>query len=182
MRRLDTRLDGPVLLEPDIHGDARGFFVESYRANVWAEHGIQGEFVQDNHSRSGQGVLRGMHFSIGEGQAKLVRCARGRILDVVVDLRRESETYGEWEGVELDDVHARQLFVPVGFAHGFCVLSEIADVTYKCSTYYDPDVERGFRYDDPEIAIEWPQDIALLVSDRDRNAPTLADIAGDLPF
>ncbi len=138
--------------------------------------------MQDNHSRSGQGVLRGMHFSIGDGQAKLVRCARGRILDVAVDLRRESPTFGEWEAVELDDVRGHQLFIPVGFAHGFCVLSEIADVTYKCSTYYHPDVERGFRYDDPAVAIDWPGDMALLVSDRDRDAPTLAEIAADLPF
>jgi dTDP-4-dehydrorhamnose 3,5-epimerase len=182
MRRLDTRLDGLILLEPDVHGDARGFFQESYRANVWAEHGVGDEFVQDNHSRSRQGVLRGMHFSIGAGQAKLVRCARGQILDVAVDLRRASPTYGEWEGFELDDVGARQLYVPVGFAHGFCVLSDIADVTYKCSTYYSSDVERGFRYDDPDVAIAWPQDIALLVSDRDVNAPALREIAAELPF
>ena len=182
MRRLDTRLDGLVYLQPDVHGDARGFFVESYRANVWAEHGVSDTFVQDNHSRSGRGVLRGMHFSIGDGQAKLVRCARGRILDVVVDLRRASPTFGEWESFELDDEHAHQLYIPVGFAHGFCVLSELADVTYKCSTYYHPDVERGFRYDDPEVAIDWPQDIALLVSERDKTAPTLREIAGELPF
>jgi dTDP-4-dehydrorhamnose 3,5-epimerase len=182
MRRIDTRLAGLVLLEPAIHGDARGFFVESYRANVWAQHGVAGPFVQDNHSRSRRGVLRGMHFSIGDGQAKLVRCARGRILDVAVDLRRGSATYGEWESCELDDVHARQLFIPVGFAHGFCVLSEVADVTYKCSTYYSADVERGFRYDDPDVAIDWPDDIALLVSDRDRDAPTLAEVASELPF
>jgi dTDP-4-dehydrorhamnose 3,5-epimerase len=182
MRRLDTRLDGLVLLDPDVHGDARGFFLESYRANVWAEHGVYVGFVQDNHSRSGRGVLRGMHFSIGDGQAKLVRCARGRILDVAVDLRRASPTYGEWESFELDDEHAHQLYVPVGFAHGFCVLSELADVTYKCSTYYHPDVERGFRYDDPEVAIDWPQDIALLVSERDKTAPTLREIADELPF
>ena len=182
MRRLDTRLDGLVHLQPDVHGDARGFFVESYRANVWAEHGVGDTFVQDNHSRSGRGVLRGMHFSIGDGQAKLVRCARGRILDVVVDLRRASPTYGEWESFELDDEHAHQLYIPIGFAHGFCVLSELADVTYKCSTYYHPDVERGFRYDDPEVAIEWPQDIALLVSERDKTAPTLREIADELAF
>ena len=182
MRRLDTRIDGLVLLEPDVHGDARGFFVESYRENVWAEHGIAGPFVQDNHSRSGRGVLRGMHFSVGEGQAKLVRCARGRILDVVVDLRRASPTYREWEAVELDDESGHQLYIPVGFAHGFCVLSEVADVTYKCSTYYDPAVERGFAYNDPDVAIEWPQDMALLVSERDMHAPDLHEIADDLPF
>ena len=182
MRALATRLDGLVLLEPAVHGDGRGFFLESYRANVWAEHGVDDVFVQDNHSRSRQGVLRGMHFSIGDGQAKLVRCARGRILDVVVDLRHRSPTYGEWESAELDDEQARQLYVPVGFAHGFCVLSEVADVAYKCSTYYDGATERGFRYDDPDIGIAWPQDIALVVSERDTTAPLLREIAGELPF
>jgi dTDP-4-dehydrorhamnose 3,5-epimerase len=182
MRVIDTRLDGPVLLEPAVHGDPRGFFLESYRANLWAEHGIGEAFVQDNHSRSGRGVLRGMHFSIGEGQAKLVRCARGTILDVVVDLRHASPTYGEWEAVELDDELARQVYIPIGFAHGFCVLSEIADVTYKCSSYYDPAVERGFRYDDPDVDIPWPQDMQLLVSQRDVEAPTLREISDELPF
>jgi len=182
MRVLETRLDGPILFEPVVHGDERGFFIESYRANAWAQHGIADTFVQDNHSRSRRGVLRGMHFSIGAGQAKLVRCARGRIFDVVVDLRRASPTFGEWEGFELDDELHRQLYIPVGFAHGFCVLSEIADVTYKCSTYYSADVERGFAYDDPEVGIAWPQDIALLVSRRDVEAPTLREIAGELAF
>jgi dTDP-4-dehydrorhamnose 3,5-epimerase len=182
MRLVDTRLEGPLLLEPAVHGDERGFFIESYRANVWAEHGVGDTFVQDNHSRSGRGVLRGMHFSIGDGQAKLVRCARGRILDVVVDLRRASDTFGEWEAVELDDEHHRQLYIPVGFAHGFCVLSQTADVTYKCSTYYDGAVERGFSYSDPEVAIAWPDDMALLVSERDMHAPTLGEIAAELPF
>jgi dTDP-4-dehydrorhamnose 3,5-epimerase len=182
MRLIDTRLEGPLLLEPAVHGDPRGFFLESYRANEWAEHGIGEAFVQDNHSRSGRGVLRGMHFSIGAGQAKLVRCARGTILDVVVDLRRASPTYGQWETHELDDERARQLYVPIGFAHGFCVLSEVADVTYKCSSYYDAAVERGFRYDDPDVGIGWPQDMQLLVSQRDVDAPTLREIAGGLPF
>ena len=182
MRVLETGLRGLVLLEPDIHGDARGFFLESYRANVWTEHGIDDVFVQDNHSRSRQGVLRGMHFAIGEGQAKLIRCARGRILDVVVDLRRGSPTYGRWESVELDDEQACQLYVPVGFAHGFCVLSDVADVAYKCSTYYEGAVERGFRYDDPDVGIAWPRDLELLVSERDRTAPLLSEIAGELPF
>jgi dTDP-4-dehydrorhamnose 3,5-epimerase len=182
MRHIETRLDGPIVLEPPIHGDPRGFFVESYRANAWAEHGVGEVFVQDNHSRSGRGVLRGMHYSIGDGQAKLVRCARGTIFDVVVDLRRRSPTYGEWEGIELDDASARQIYIPIGFAHGFCVLSEIADVTYKCSTYYDPAVERGFRYDDPEVGIAWPQDLALLVSQRDVDAPPLREVSGELPF
>jgi len=182
MRLIDTRLDGPILIEPAVHGDPRGFFLESYRENAWAEHGVPDVFLQDNHSRSRRGVLRGMHFAIGDGQAKLVRCARGSILDVVVDLRRESPTYGEWEAHELDDERARQIYIPVGFAHGFCVLSDVADVTYKCSSYYDAGVERGFRYDDPDVAIAWPQDMALLVSQRDIAAPALREIAGELPF
>ncbi len=182
MNRLETRLDGLVLLAPDVHADGRGFFLESYRANVWAQHGVGDVFVQDNHSRSRRGVLRGMHVSIGDGQAKLVRCARGRILDIVVDVRRDSPTFGAWEAVELDDEQARQLYIPIGFAHGFVVLSEVADVTYKCSTYYDGAVERGFRYDDPDVGIGWPQDMALLVSERDMHAPTLQEIAPELPF
>jgi dTDP-4-dehydrorhamnose 3,5-epimerase len=182
MHLLDTRIDGLVHLQPAVHGDARGFFVESYRADLWAQHGVDVDFVQDNHSRSSRGVLRGMHFAIGAGQGKLVRCARGQILDVAVDLRRSSPTYGEWESFELDDEHGRQLYVPVGFAHGFCVLSEVADVTYKCSAYYDAEVERGFRYDDPEVAIAWPDDMALLVSQRDAQAPLLQEIAGELDF
>ena len=182
MALIDTRLDGPILIEPAVHSDPRGFFLESYRANVWAEHGVRDVFVQDNHSRSRRGVLRGMHFAVGDGQAKLVRCARGTILDVVVDLRRDSPTYGEWESHELDDELARQLYIPVGFAHGFCVLSEVADVTYKCSTYYDAALERGFRYDDPDVGIAWPQDLDLLVSPRDVDAPPLREVAGGLPF
>ncbi len=182
MQVIPTRLDGPLLLEPPVHGDARGFFAESYRANVWAQHGVRDVFVQDNHSRSARGVLRGMHVSIGAGQAKLVRCARGRILDVVVDVRRASPTFGQWEAHELDDERARQLYVPVGFAHGFCVLSDVADVTYKCSTYYDDALERGFRYDDPAVGIAWPDDMTLLLSDRDRHAAPLAELAGELPF
>jgi dTDP-4-dehydrorhamnose 3,5-epimerase len=182
MRQIETRLDGPILLEPTVHGDARGFFLESYRANVWAQHGIGDVFVQDNHSRSGRGVLRGMHFSVGDGQAKLVRCARGTILDVVVDLRRASASFGAWEAHELDDERACQLYVPIGFAHGFCVTSEVADVTYKCSSYYDPAVERGFRYDDPAVGIEWPRGVELLVSQRDVEAPLLGEIVGELPF
>ncbi len=182
MRVLDTRLQGPVLLEPAVHADARGFFQESYRANVWAEHGIGEAWVQENHSRSRRGVLRGMHYAVGAGQAKLVRCARGRILDVVVDLRRGSPTFGAWDAHELDDERLRQLYVPIGFAHGFCVLSEIADVLYRVSTYYDPDVERGFRFDDPEVGIAWPADLELQVSQRDATAPPLREVVDELPF
>src|ERR1700754_2749565 len=134
---LETRLDGLVLLEPVVHGDERGFFLESYSEREWHEAGVDAQFVQDNHSRSSAGILRGLHFQTAPGQAKLVRCLRGRIWDVAVDLRRDSPTYGQWEGYELDDDLHRQFYVPVGFAHGFCVLSEVADVHYKLSSLYD---------------------------------------------
>jgi dTDP-4-dehydrorhamnose 3,5-epimerase len=185
MRTISARLDGLVIIEPSVHPDERGFFCETYRREWHAEAGIPAEqqFVQDNHSRSTRGVLRGMHFHIGDGVAKLVRCARGRIVDVNVDLRRGSPTYGRWEGVELDDVNMRVLYVPVGFAHGFCVLSETADVLYKQTAYYDPAVERGIAWDDPEIGIEWPLPVEeLIVSARDRQAPKLAEIAAEVPF
>ncbi|MGB2711839.1 MAG: dTDP-4-dehydrorhamnose 3,5-epimerase [Conexibacter sp.] len=182
MRVLPTELDGPLLLEPDVFGDERGFFAETYRADAWVRAGIDVAFVQDNHSRSRRGTLRGIHFQTAPGQAKLVRCARGAILDVVVDLRRRSPTFGAWEAVELDDVAMRQLFVPVGFGHGFCVTSELADVVYKCSTYYDPATEAGFAYDDPDVGIAWPDDVEWIVSERDASAPRLAEIASALPF
>jgi dTDP-4-dehydrorhamnose 3,5-epimerase len=181
VRVLETGLDGIVLLEPTVHGDERGFLVESYSAAAWAEAGVTEGFVQDNHSRSGYGTLRGLHFQTSPGQAKLVRCARGRILDVAVDLRRESPTYGRWEGYELDDVAHRQLFIPIGFAHGFCVLSDIADVNYKVSSYYDPETESGIAWDDPDVGVEWPLAEPLL-SDRDLSAPRLAEVQGELPF
>jgi dTDP-4-dehydrorhamnose 3,5-epimerase len=173
MKRLPTRLSGPVLLEPVVHADARGFFAETYRETALSEAGIGERWVQDNHSRSRRGALRGMHFQ--PGQAKLVRCARGAIYDVLVDVRPGSETFGEWEAVELDDAALRMLYVPDGFAHGFCVTSEEADVVYKCSSYYDPAIERGFAHDDPAVGIEWPA-IEHVVSDRDRSAPRLAEL------
>lgn len=182
MRTIPTRLDGPVLLEPVVHGDHRGFFAETFRADAWAAVGVDTPFVQDNHSRSVRGTLRGIHFQTSPGQAKLVRCARGAIFDVVVDLRRGSPTFGQWEGFRLDDETMRQLFVPVGFGHGFCVLSELADVTYKCSSYYDPATEAGIAYDDPDVGIEWPTDVEPIVSERDATAPRLVEIAGELLF
>jgi dTDP-4-dehydrorhamnose 3,5-epimerase len=181
VRRIDTRLEGPLLLEARAFGDNRGFFMETYRRNVLAEHGVDDEFVQDNHSRSVRGVVRGMHFQIGQGQAKLVRCARGSIVDVLVDIRRGSPTYGQWEAFELSDENRRMLYAPIGFAHGFCVTSEIADVAYKCSSYYDDEIERGIAYDDPDVGIEWP-DLELQVSARDSSAPRLRDIEHELPF
>jgi dTDP-4-dehydrorhamnose 3,5-epimerase len=180
-RRLETKLDGVVLLEPEVHGDARGFMVETYRRDTWAELGIEVEFVQHNHSRSSKGTLRGIHFQIEPGQAKLVRCPRGRIFDVAVDLRRDSATYGEWEGYELDDESHRQLFIPIGFGHGFAVLSEIADVTYLLSSAYDPATEAGIAWDDPEVGVEWPVAEPLL-SERDKQAPRLSEAVDSLPF
>jgi dTDP-4-dehydrorhamnose 3,5-epimerase len=178
---LPTRLAGPVLIAPKVFGDHRGFFLESYRRDAFAELGVADEFVQDNHSRSGRGVVRGMHFQVGAGQSKLVRAARGAIVDVVVDLRRGSPSFGEWESFELTDENGRMLYVPVGFGHGFCVTSEVADVTYKCGSYYDPEIERGIAYDDPEVGIEWPG-LDLVVSERDQTAPHLSEVAADLPF
>jgi dTDP-4-dehydrorhamnose 3,5-epimerase len=182
MRRLPARLEGPILIEPVIHSDQRGFFHESYRRDAYAELGVRDEFVQDNHSRSNRGIVRGMHFQVGDGMAKLVRCASGKVVDVVVDLRRGSPTYAEWEAFELDDENLHQLYCPVGFAHGFCVVSESADVLYKCSAYYDESVERGIAYDDPEIGIEWPAGLELIPSARDASAPQLTEIAAELPF
>ena len=181
MKALETRIDGPILVEPVLHGDHRGFFSETYRKNVYADLGIHDDFVQDNHSRSKLGIVRGMHFQVGDGMAKLVRCGRGAIVDVVVDLRRGSPTFGQWEAFELDDANLHQLYCPVGFAHGFCVTSEMADVMYKCSAYYDESIERGIKYDDPEIGIRWP-DVELIPSERDAGAPRLSEIADELPF
>jgi dTDP-4-dehydrorhamnose 3,5-epimerase len=178
MRRLETRLEGPVLIEPTVHGDERGFFQETFRKNAFEELGVAEQWVQDNHSRSRKGVLRGMHFQ--RGMAKLLRCARGSMVDVLADVREGSPSFGEWESYELDDANGRQLYAPEGFAHGFCVTSDLADVIYKCSTYYDPALEGGFRFDDPAVGIEWP-DLELAVSDRDAGAPLLAELT-ELPL
>jgi dTDP-4-dehydrorhamnose 3,5-epimerase len=182
MERLESRIDGPVLVSPTVHGDHRGFFHETYRRNVYEDLGIKDEFVQDNHSRSSKGIVRGMHFQVGDGMAKLVRCASGAILDVVVDLRRGSPTFGEWEGFQLDDENLHQLYVPIGFAHGFCVTGDSADVMYKCSGYYDESIERGIAYNDPEVGVEWPQGIELIPSERDATAPRLSEVEAELPF
>jgi dTDP-4-dehydrorhamnose 3,5-epimerase len=180
-KALPTELEGTVLIEPMVHADERGFFLETFRRDVWAEHGVEIDVVQHNHSRSTRGTLRGLHFQTEPGQAKLVRCARGSIFDVAVDLRRDSSTYGRWEGQLLDDESHRQLYVPIGFAHGFVVLSDVADVAYLCSSTYDPATEAGIAWDDPDVGVDWP--IAdPLVSERDRGAPALAEIAETLPF
>jgi dTDP-4-dehydrorhamnose 3,5-epimerase len=180
VRKLPTRVEGPIVIEPVVHGDARGFFLEAYRRNVFAQLGVPDELVQLNHSRSRQGIVRGMHFQPGMG--KLIRCVRGAILDVLVDIRRGSPDFGRWEAFQLNDETHRELYAPDGFAHGFCVLSEVADVTYGCTTYYDPQTETGFRYNDPEVGIAWPAGLELSPSARDAAAPLLAEIADSLPY
>lgn len=180
MQSLPTRFAGALLLEPAVHGDERGFFVETFRDSRLAELGVDLEWVQDNHSRSRQATVRGMHFQ--PGMAKLVRCSRGAIFDVVVDIRAGSPSFGRWDGYELNDENHRQLLCPDGFAHGFRVLSEVADVVYKCSDYWDPAREQGFSYADPAVGIEWPGEGAPIVSPRDQAAPALAELADSLPF
>jgi dTDP-4-dehydrorhamnose 3,5-epimerase len=166
-----------LLLEPDVHADERGFLVETYRTAELRDLGIGFEWVQENHSRSRGGVLRGIHLQ--PGQAKLVRCSRGRIWDVAVDLRPGSPTFRRWEGHELDDERHRQLLIPPGFGHGFCTLSEEADVSYFLSSVHNPDGELGVAWDDPELAITWPVSDPVL-SERDRGAPKLAAITAAL--
>jgi dTDP-4-dehydrorhamnose 3,5-epimerase len=181
LRVAETRLEGVVAVEPDVYGDERGFLVETYSEKAWADAGITTPFVQHNHSRSVRNTLRGLHFQLTPGQAKLVRCVRGKIFDVAVDLRRGSETFGEWEGHVLDDETHRQLFVPAGFGHGFCVLSELADVSYLLSSTYDPATESGIAWNDPDVGVDWPVDEPLL-SERDTQAPRLAEVRDELPF
>lgn len=179
---VDTHLEGLVAIEPRVFGDDRGFLLETFSRDAWREMGVDAEFVQENHSRSSQrGTLRGIHFQTSPGQGKLVRCPRGAIFDVAVDLRRGSPTYGEWEGHVLDDETHRQLWVPVGFGHGFQVLSEVADVAYKLTSLYDPETESEIVWNDPDVGIEWPLPDPLL-SERDADAPRLAEVADDLPF
>jgi dTDP-4-dehydrorhamnose 3,5-epimerase len=179
--RIDTKIDGLVLVQPKVISDDRGFFFETYRRSEYAPLGIDAEFVQDNHSRSVQGTVRALHFQLEPGQAKLIRCARGSVYDVAVDLRRDSPTYGQYEAFVLSDKNALQVFVPIGFAHGFCVTSEEADVTYKVSSYYDGATEGGIAWDDPGIGVPWPVDEPL-VSDRDSRNPRLEEIADELPW
>lgn len=179
---IETEIEGLVAIEPRVFGDERGFLLETFRADRWRELGVEAEFVQENHSRSTQkGTLRGLHFQTDPGQGKLVRCPRGAIFDVAVDLRRGSPTFGRWEGHVLDDETHRQLWVPVGFGHGFQVLSEVADVTYKLTSLYDPATESEIAWDDPDVGVDWPIAEPLL-SERDRGASRLVDVADGLPF
>lgn len=171
----DTHLKGVRLIVPRVFADDRGFFLETFNARDFEACGLPTQFVQDNHSRSSRGVLRGLHYQYPTWQGKLVRVVRGEIYDVAVDIRADSPTYGQWYGVILNDSNRQQLYIPPGFAHGFCVISETVDVTYKCTALYVPSEDAGIRWDDPDIGIDWPVSEPL-VSDKDRQAPLLRDI------
>lgn len=176
MKTHATSLPGVLIIEPVVFGDDRGFFMETYHSAKFAELGIPQPFVQDNHSRSARGVLRGLHFQEPNPQGKLVRAVTGAIFDVAVDIRRGSPSFGQWFGIELSGENKLQLWVPPGFAHGFCVTSEIADVVYKCTSLYDAVNDRGIRWNDPAIGIEWPITNPSL-SGKDAVAPGLGEAA-----
>jgi len=180
MRVTETSLPGVLLIEPVVHRDGRGFFVETYHADRYREHGMAAPFVQDNHSRSIQGTLRGLHLQLLRPQGKLIHVIEGEIFDVAVDVRRGSVAFGRWVSVALSADNFRQVYVPPGFAHGFFVVSPIAQVEYKCTDLYDPASEIGIAWNDPAIGIAWPTREPLL-SARDRAHPTLAAVADRLP-
>jgi len=175
MNVTETKLAGVLIVEPKVFGDARGFFKETFQAERYREAGIEYTFVQDNYSRSQKGVLRGLHFQITKPQGKLVSCPKGAVFDVAVDIDPNSITYGQYVGVELTEENHKQLWVPPGYAHGFCVLSETADFQYKCTDYYDPSDEGGVIWNDPDVAIEWPIAHPSL-SSKDALLPTLAEL------
>ncbi len=180
MNCIPTELPGVVIIEPDVHRDGRGFFLETYHERKYEQGGIPGPFVQDNHSSSVRGTLRGLHAQRSRAQGKLVRAVAGEMFDVAVDIRRGSPTFARWVGVVLSGDNFRQLYIPPGFAHGFCVLSDRVDVEYKCTDFYDPTDELALAWDDPQIGIEWPIEDPIL-SNKDRAAPCLAEVLDRLP-
>ena len=180
MNIIETELPGVLIIEPVVHGDARGFFLESFHARRYAESGLPETFVQDNHSRSSRGVLRGLHYQLQHPQGKLVRVVSGEVFDVAVDIRRGSPTFGGWVGATVSADNHRQLYVPPGFAHGFCVLSDSADFLYLCTDVYRPDDEYGIAWDDPALNIAWPGE-QFSLSQKDQSWPRLADAGNNLP-
>ncbi len=178
MKFTETPLPGVILIEPDVFEDSRGFFMETFHMGKYGKAGINQPFVQDNHSHSRKGTLRGLHYQLRSPQAKLVYVVRGEVLDVAVDIRRGAATFGQWTGTRLSAKNKRQIFIPQGFAHGFCVLSETADVIYKCSDLYAPGDDYGIAWSDPAIGILWPGDAPIL-SEKDRAYPKLRDIPED---
>lgn len=180
MEVLDTLLPGVRVIAPRVFGDARGFFLETFNRDRFGEHGLPTDFVQDNRSRSFRGVLRGLHYQLENPQGKLVTAVTGEIFDVAVDIRRGSATFGRWFGVRLREHEPRFLWIPPGFAHGFCVLSDYADVVYKCTAPYNAKDERGVRWNDPAIGVEWPIEKPFL-SVRDESQPLLSEAGSALP-
>ena len=180
MKVRETSLPGVLVVEPKVFGDERGFFTETFNTKSLAGSGIPTDFVQDNHSRSTAGVLRGLHYQLKSPQGKLVHAARGSIFDVAVDIRLGSPTFGKWVGVELNDQNLWSLWIPPGFAHGFCVLSEIADVIYKCTTHYDARDDRGVAWNDPGIGVVWPV-TEPVISPKDAALRPLSESRDDLP-
>lgn len=180
MKLLPTELPGVLRVEPHLHRDERGFFLEVFHAGKFEAQGLPLAFVQDNHSRSRRGTLRGLHLQLTAPQGKLVRCTAGEIFDVAVDVRRGSPTFGRWVGAALSAENFHQLWVPPGFAHGFCVTSEHAEVEYKCTTLYDPASDQAIAWNDPQIGIAWPLEAPVL-SAKDAAAPRLAEVADRLP-
>lgn len=180
MKFIDTNLKGVVLVEPDVFDDPRGYFLETYHVGKYADGGIPGPFVQDNFSHSARGTLRGLHYQLQHAQGKLVMALEGRIFDVAVDIRKGSPTFKQWVGVELSGENKRQLYIPPGFAHGFCVLSDTADVLYKCTDVYSQKDERGIIWNDPALGIAWPIADPLL-SKKDGAYRCLSEMVGELP-
>lgn len=183
MKVTETKLPGVLIIEPKVFGDSRGFFTETYSVQRYKEAGVDVQFVQDNHSRSTRGVLRGLHYQLTQTQGKLVFVTHGEVFDVAVDVRQGSPTFGQWVGVNLTGENHKQLYVPPGFAHGFCVLSDSVDFMYKCTDYYHPQSEKSVRFDDPDIGVEWPIDPSeILLSDKDKQGFFLKDAKPeDLP-
>jgi len=175
LKPITTSIPDVILLEPTVRGDARGFFMETYRTDVFRDLGIDATFVQDNHSRSARGVVRGLHYQEPNPQGKLVRCTRGALFDVAVDIRRGSPTFGQWYAQELSDENKLILWVPPGFAHGFCALTAEADLVYKCTTLYDAPSDRSILWNDPDLGITWPDVGTPSLSAKDSNAPRLRD-------
>lgn len=181
MKVTKLSLPGVLLLEPQVFEDERGFFMETYNAQRYSQYDLPEKFVQDNHSKSVHNTLRGLHYQLNNPQGKLVRVIQGEVFDVAVDVRKKSPTFGEWVGIHLSGENKKQLYIPEGFAHGFCVLSETAEFLYKCTDFYSPKDERGIIWNDPSLAIEWPIDEPI-ISGKDCNLPKLSDIENDLPL
>jgi len=181
MKIIETKLPGVLIIEPKVFDDARGFFLETFHKQRYGAAGIPGdglEFVQDNHSWSRKGALRGLHFQLQNPQGKLVSAGTGTVFDVVADVNPDSPTFGQWVGVELNEDNHRQLWIPPGYAHGFCVLSDVADFQYKCTALHDPASDAGVAWDDPTLAVDWPLDAPLL-SDKDKALPKLLEARRD---